>query len=361
MFLKSTKFFIVFLFIFGTYACKKEEVAIGPNVKSSFFIHQSKRAVKVHVLGNTQSKKYMLLPYFEPINSLVNQAWFADLSQNMAMVIVDFSPEGDFKKLGISNSDLNQMAEMMSLAADAAFVRYGNDIQLSILGEGYLAPIALETSQLYDLPKKLKATVFINPIFNVVEATGFTVVKLKADAPKIIDGLNSAILVGANNAIWTKNLKLWKQIKSNIEPLNNVLTIAEINEIHTLDLEELYSDSLVNSYQNNWAKQLIDSTLIKKMSPATSYMGQLVIGQSVLKINQKLDEYNPEKALEKLNQKVIFCQGNQSLFCTKAYLKNQIAKARNLEKINIKLIEINQNGQDILGNQYQALKNELLK
>ncbi len=353
-------FELIVLLVLGI-ACKKEQISIGNSIKDKFYIIENKRTLAVNVFGNTSSKKFILLPGLETLDKINVKPWVLDMAQSMAFVVVDFTANGDLKKQGNKTAGINELAELMSLASESVFARYGKDTKLIILGDGQQAPIALATSQKYNLSILATTLVLINPIFNPIEAANFSIAKIKQDSKKAIDKLKLELLVDVNNSKFKTSLLNWQNAQEITSQLPAALSTEQTNQLYALNLERIYTDSLVVGYQGNWSTTLSDTLSKQNFKNNITASSHVIAGQSIFDFRESLDRYKVDLIMEKLNQKVIIFHGEQNIFCTKLYLNDQLLKAKKLQKDSVILYNYPKMGQDLMQNQFGDLKRILLQ
>lgn len=351
---------LLFWVILGV-GCKEEQISIGNSVQNKFYIVENKRALAVNVFGNTSSKKFILLPGLETLNKISEKPWVMDMAQSMAFVVLDFTAKGDLKNQGSKTADINEMAELMSLASESIFERYGKDIKLIILGDGQHAPIALATAQKYKLPTLATTLVLINPIFNPIEAANFSIAKIKLDSKSTVGRLKLELLGDPSNNSYKTSLINWENAQEIVSQLPSALNAAQANQLYALDLENIYKDSLVIGYQSNWSKTLFDTMAKPNFKNTFTASSQVIAGKSIFDFREYLDQYNVDLDVEKLNQKVVIFHGEQNIFCTKLYLNDQLTKAKKLVNDNFIIYKYPKIGHDLMQNKWLDVKRILLQ
>jgi pimeloyl-ACP methyl ester carboxylesterase len=156
--MKNLVLITIVIFSFTFFSCQKEKISTGTAISDHFFLQSEGVNIPIHVRGNINSKKILLLVHGGPgDNAITYRTEYVvnNVEKEFAVVYYDqryagaSQGNGGSKDITVFKAELKKVVELLKS-------RYGNNNSLYLFGHswgGYLAPYYLTDGNNQDLFK----------------------------------------------------------------------------------------------------------------------------------------------------------------------------------------------------------------
>jgi pimeloyl-ACP methyl ester carboxylesterase len=152
------KTFFNLLIIIGLSSCQKEQITISADAHDTFFLQEEGNALPIQVLGNTASKKMLVIVHGGPGGSGItyrDKYVMNNVEKEFAVAYWDQRFAGASQGNN-SNSDIASFKSDVKKVLQLLKSRYGNDTKMYLMGHswgGFLVPYFLEDGNNQDMVK----------------------------------------------------------------------------------------------------------------------------------------------------------------------------------------------------------------
>lgn len=297
---------LAFLFVFLVFfsGCNKEETTFSKNVSETFYVENEGASMRVLIEGNTASNTFILIIHGGPGASsfIYNTTYISQNLENKCAVAY-----WDQRNAGASQGNNNgnkltidQMVEDLKKVIEVLKYRYGQNMNLFLLGHSYGGLVAADFITRPDYQNMIRGFINVDGSHNY----------------PLNDTLTRQMLlsVGQNQVSQKRNVDRWNRIISYCNMHSGNFSLEESQQLEKYASE---AESYVDSVKKINIPLLVLKYSIPDKYPLSAILGNLLYSEDS-NLNLELSKAQFSTSLYKITIPVLVLWGKYDFICPPA-------------------------------------------